>query len=198
MTYLSRLISTDFLAPNRESKISKFSFEAYAVLDANPTQGPPWTSDVFFLVNHGSAFYSATEQDSGRKDTARSLTCCQYQEGGLVQRDACTSFPKRAKQQQHKRLSFRDAEQRNHSQLIQLVRTTDFPADQDPGHGRCGAPIYHHICVSLFRVSYGIYLYGCSLKKKKQLGDDVYARGIGNGMSETEASAEGICAPALG
>jgi hypothetical protein len=29
-----------FLAPNRESKISKFSFEAYAVLEANATQGP--------------------------------------------------------------------------------------------------------------------------------------------------------------
>src|SRR6267154_5361552 len=37
------------------------------------------------------------------------------------------------------------------------------------------------------------------MKKKniKQIGDYVYARGIGNGMSETEASAKGIRAPAL-
>jgi hypothetical protein len=32
-------VSIVFLAPNRESKISKFSFEAYAVLEANTTQG---------------------------------------------------------------------------------------------------------------------------------------------------------------
>jgi len=32
-------VSYVFLAPNRESKISKFNFEAYAVLEANPTQG---------------------------------------------------------------------------------------------------------------------------------------------------------------
>ncbi len=32
-------VSIAFLAPNRESKISKFNFEAYAVLEANPTQG---------------------------------------------------------------------------------------------------------------------------------------------------------------
>jgi len=32
-------VSIVFLAPNRESKISKFTFEAYAVLEANTTQG---------------------------------------------------------------------------------------------------------------------------------------------------------------
>ena len=36
MTYLS---SVGSIAPNRESKISKFSIEAYAVLEANTTQG---------------------------------------------------------------------------------------------------------------------------------------------------------------
>ena len=95
-----------------------------------------------------STFTSAAEQDSGRKDTAQSLTRCQYQEGGLVQRDASAPFRKRTKQQQqqHKRPTSLGA---SLSQLIQLVRTTDFPANQDPGHRRCGAPIYHHFCVSL-------------------------------------------------
>lgn len=94
-------------------------------------------------------FTSATEQDSGRKDTAQSVARCQYQEGGLVKWDVSAPFCKRTKQQQrHKRPSFVDAKQRNLPQLIQLVRTTDLPADQDPGHRRCGAPIYHHLCVS--------------------------------------------------
>jgi hypothetical protein len=45
------------LAPNRESKISKFNFEAYAVLEANATQGSFITLDHdFFLVDDdGSA-----------------------------------------------------------------------------------------------------------------------------------------------
>ena len=144
-----------FLAPNRESKISKFNFEAYAVLEANTTQGSSNLILHYFLffclfINYGSTFTSATEQDSGRKDTAQSLARCQYQEGGLVKRHASAPFCKRTKQQQrHKRPSPVGAKQLNLSQLIQLVRTTDLPADQDPGHRRCGAPIYHHLCVSL-------------------------------------------------
>jgi hypothetical protein len=95
-------------------------------------------------------FTSATEQDSGRKDTAQPLTRCQYQEGGLVQRDASAPFRNRTKQQQqHKRPTSLHTKQRSLSQLVQLVRTPDFPADQDPGHRRCGASIYHHFGVSL-------------------------------------------------
>jgi hypothetical protein len=114
-----------------------------------------------------SNFTSATEQESGRKDTTRSLTRCQYQEGGLVQRDASAPFRKRTKQQQqqHERPSSLGAKQRSLSELIQLVRTTDFPADQDPGHRRCGAPLYHHFRVSpFFRPAQfaraGLFVYG--------------------------------------
>ena len=92
---------------------------------------------------------SATEQDSGRKDTTQPLTRCQYQEGGLVQRDASASFRERAQQQQHERPDSFDAKQRNLSELIQLARTTNLPADQDSGHRRCGALIYYDFCVSL-------------------------------------------------
>jgi hypothetical protein len=122
------------------------------VLDANTTQGPsnPKLHKIALLVKSGPTFTSATEQDSGRKDTAQSLTRCQYQEGGLVQRDASAPFRKHTKQQQHKHPTSLGAKQRSLSQLIQLVRTTDLPADQDPGYRRCGAPIYHHFCVSPF------------------------------------------------
>ena len=142
------------LAPNRESKISKFSFEAYAVLEANTTQGPSSNpklpKKICFCLIMVLPFTSATEQASGSKDTTQSLARCQYQEGGLVQRDVSAPFRKRTKQQQRQRSTSLDAKQRGSlSQLIQLVRTTDLPADQDPGHRRCGAPIYHHFCVSL-------------------------------------------------
>ena len=52
------------LAPNRESKISKFSFEAYAVLEANATQGPsdPIRKFIIYLF-FGSIFFLLVQQN---------------------------------------------------------------------------------------------------------------------------------------
>jgi len=88
------------LAPNRELKISGFNLEAYAVLEANTTQGrsnSKLDGDSFQLMMVFPST-SATEQDAGRKDTAQSVTRRQYQEGRLVQRDTSAPFHNRTKQ----------------------------------------------------------------------------------------------------
>ena len=46
------------VAPNRESKISKFNFEAYAVLEANPSQSSFSHSHFFFFCTDGDGVSS--------------------------------------------------------------------------------------------------------------------------------------------
>ena len=118
------------------------------MLEANATQGSfnyTFEHGLFWADDEGSASASATKQDSGRKDTAQP-TCPQWQEGGLVQRDTSAAHGGRA-EQQHKRPASLDAKHLDPSRVVQLVRAADLPADQDPGHRRRGAPIYHHLRV---------------------------------------------------
>jgi hypothetical protein len=143
------------LAPNRESKISKFNFDAYAVLEANATQSSSnsnlvgLTSDV--LTNIVS-LASGTKQDPGRKNTAQPIARGQDKEDGYLQFDASTPFRGRAKHQLERRTPL-DAEQFDLPWIIQFVGTADFLADQDSGHCRCRAPVDHNIRVRVIRAS---------------------------------------------
>ena len=71
---LSRVPSPRLTAPDRTGKISKFNFEAYAVLEANPSQSrSPLIIGIIPVLTLISFSCSTTEQDPRVKDSATDI-----------------------------------------------------------------------------------------------------------------------------